>query len=138
MVEGNCVTIRQTKTHSERRLPLHSVTGKAIEEYLLHSRPATQVRILFVRFKKELGQPMGTSQVRNTVRRAAIRAGIENFTGTHRLRHTAAKEMINNGVDLKMIADILGHESIETTSIYTKINFKELQNVAGIWPEVST
>ncbi|WP_058305991.1 tyrosine-type recombinase/integrase [Gracilibacillus massiliensis] len=136
-LEGT-VTIRQTKTNSERSLPLHVVTGKTIEKYLLHSRPDTQERILFVRFKKELGQPMGTSQVRNTVRRAAIRAGIENFTGTHMLRHTAAKEMINNGVDLKMIADILGHESIETTSIYTKINFTELQDVAGIWPEVRT
>lgn len=130
------VTIRQTKTHSERSLPLHAVTGKAIEKYLLHSRPTTQERIIFVRFKRNLGQPMGTSQVRNTVRRAAIRARLKNFTGTHMLRHTAAKEMINNGVDLKMIADILGHESIETTSIYTKINFTELQDVAGIWPEV--
>lgn len=130
------VTIRQTKAHSERSLPLHAVTGKAIEKYLLHSRPITKERTLFVRFKKELGQPMGTSQVRNTVRRAAIKAGLENFTGTHMLRHTAAKEMINNGVDLKMIADILGHESIETTCIYTKINFTELQDVAGIWPEV--
>lgn len=130
------VTIKQTKAHSERSLPLHAVTGKAIEKYLLHSRPATQERTLFVRFKNELGQPMGTSQVRNTVRRAAIRAGLEDFTGTHMLRHTAAKGMINNGVDLKMIADILGHESIETTSIYTKINFTELQDVAGTWPEV--
>lgn len=129
------VTIKQTKTHSERILPLHATTGKAIEKYLLYSRPPTHERILFVRFKKEKGQPMGTSQVRSTVRRAAIRAGLENFRGTHMLRHTAAKEMINNGVDLKMIADILGHESIETTSIYTKINFTELKDVAGIWPE---
>lgn len=131
------ITIRQTKSHSERILPLHAITGKAIEEYLLHSRPTSQERILFVRFKKEIGQPMGTSQVRSTVRRAAIRAGLENFTGTHMLRHTAAKDMINNGVDLKMIADILGHESIETTSIYTKINFTELRDAAGVWPEVS-
>lgn len=130
------LTIRQTKSHSERSLPLHAITGKAIEKYLLHSRPSTQERILFVRFKKELGQPMGTSQVRSTVRRAAIRARLENFTGTHMLRHTAAKEMINNGVDLKMIADILGHKSIETTSIYTKINFTQLQGVAGPWPGV--
>ncbi|MGJ9458015.1 tyrosine-type recombinase/integrase [Oceanobacillus sp. CF4.6] len=44
------------------------------------------------------------------------------------LRLTAAKEMINYGVDLKIIADILDLESIETTSIYTKINFTQLQN----------
>lgn len=130
------ITIRQTKSHSERILPLHSITGKTIEEYLLNSRPVTQERILFVRFKNELGQPMGTSQVRSTVRRAAIRAGLENFTGTHTLRHTAAKKMINNGVDLKLIADILGHESIETTVIYTKLNFAELRDAAGTWPGV--
>ncbi len=134
-VQGS-VSIKNTKTHSERTLPLHKTTGKALEAYLLHSRPITQERILFVRFKNELGRPMGTSQVRRTVRYAAMKAGLENFTGTHMLRHTAAKEMINNDVDLKTIADILGHESIETTSIYTKINFTELQTVAGIWPEV--
>ncbi len=130
------VTIRETKTYSERILPLHVVTGKAIEEYLLYSRPKTQERLLFVRFKSEQGKPMGTSQVRYTVRSAAVRAGLDNFTGTHMLRHTAAKDMINNGIDLKMIADILGHKSVETTSIYTKINFTELQDVAGVWPEV--
>lgn len=130
------VTIRNTKSHSERSLPIHTITGKAIETYLLHSRPATQERILFVRFEKDKGHPMGTSQVRNTVRYAAIKAGLANFTGTHMLRHTAAKDMINNGIDLKTIADILGHDSIETTTIYTKLNFTELHDVAGSWPEV--
>lgn len=130
------VTIKKTKTHSERILPLHALTGQAIEFYLLHSRPATQEKILFVRFKNKQGHPMGTSQVRSTVRYAAIRAGLEHFTGTHMLRHTVAKELINQGIDLKTIADILGHESIETTCIYTKLNFTELQEVAGAWPEV--
>lgn len=79
---------------------------------------------------------MGCSQIRYTVRHAAVKVGLENFTGTHMLRHTAAKEMINNGIELKMIADILGHASIETTSIYLKINLTQLQEVAGTWPEV--
>ena len=130
------VTINKTKTHSERILPLHTITGKSIEAYLLNSRPATQERILFVRFKNNRGKPMGTSQVRNTVRHAAIKARLEHFTGTHMLRHTAAKEMINSGIDLKTIADVLGHESVETTSIYIKLNFTQLQDVAGTWPEV--
>lgn len=130
------VAIKKTKSHSERILPLHAITGQAIEAYLLHWRPATSERILFVRYKNQQGKPMGTSQVRNTVRSSAIRAGLENFTGTHMLRHTAAKEMVNSGVDLKTIADVLGHESIETTCIYTKLDFTQLQDVAGAWPEV--
>ncbi|WP_341533982.1 tyrosine-type recombinase/integrase [Sporosalibacterium faouarense] len=130
------VAIKKTKSHFKRILPLHAITGQAIEAYLLHFRPATSERILFVRFKNRQGEAMGTSQVRNTVRSAAIRAGLDNFTGTHMLRHTAAKEMINSGVDLKTIADVLGHESIETTCIYTKLDFNQLQDVAGTWPEV--
>lgn len=130
------VTIKKTKSHSERILPLHTLTGRAIEAYLLYSRPATQERILFVRFKNKQGHPMGASQVRNTVRNAAIRAGLAHFTGTHMLRHTLAKELINSGIDLKTMADILGHESVETTRIYTKLNFTQLQDVAGTWPEV--
>lgn len=134
-IEGT-ITITKTKSHSERILPLHKITGKSIEAYLVNSRPMTAERILFVRFKNKQGYPMGTSQVRNTVRIAATKAGLENFTGTHMLRHTAAKEMINSGVDLKTIADVLGHESIETTRIYTKLDFTQLLDVAGIWPEV--
>lgn len=132
------VTIKKSKSHSERQLPLHAITGQAIEKYLLHSRPTTDERILFVRLKNVQGLPMGTSQIRNTIRNAAIKAGLENFTGTHMLRHTAAKDMINSGVDLKTIADILGHNTVETTSIYTKLNFTQLQDVAGSWPKVQS
>lgn len=49
--------------------------------------------------------------------------------------HTVAKKMINNGTSLKAIADVLGHESIETTHIYTKLNFNQLKDVATTWPE---
>lgn len=132
---GN-VIIKQTKTYSERTLPLPVITGQAIEDYLLKWRPHTKVRTLFVRYKNQPGESMGVSQVRSTVRGAAIRAGLKNFTGTHSLRHTVAKEMINNGTSLKIIADILGHESIETTYIYTKLNFSQLKDVTATWPEV--
>lgn len=134
--ENGTIIIKQTKTHSERTLPLPAITGQSIEDYLLKWRPSTKVRTLFVKYKNQLGESMGVSQVRSTVRRAAIKAGLENFPGTHALRHTVAKEMVNNGTSLKIIADILGHESIETTYIYTKLNFNQLYDVAGTWPEV--
>ena len=130
------VTIKKTKSHSERTLPLHPITGQAIEMYLLHSRPATLEKILFVRTKKEKGHAMGLSQVRTTIRSAAISAGLDNFTGTHMLRHAAANRMINSSIDIKTIADILGHKSIETTCIYTKLNIVQLKDVAARWPGV--
>lgn len=134
--ENGTVIIKNTKTYSERKLPLPTITGLAIEDYILNWRPSTIERKLFVRYKNQIGANMGVAQIRSTVRGAAIRGRLENFTGTHSLRHTAAKEMINNGTSLKIIADILGHESIETTYIYTKLNFNQLYDVAVTWPEV--
>jgi site-specific recombinase XerD len=134
--QNGIVCVHKTKNHAERKLPISLNAGQAIVNYLLRARPNTRERTLFVRFKKSAGEPMGTSQVRNTMRRAAVRAGLQHFTGTHMFRHTVAKDMITSGTDIKTIADILGHETIETTMIYTKINFPELSFVAGKWPEV--
>jgi site-specific recombinase XerD len=132
------ICIRSTKTHSERTLPLFQETGQAIEEYLTRTRSLSKERTLFIRFRHEEGQVMGVSQIRGTVRRAAVRAGLENFKGTHMFRHKAGKDMIMSGVGIKSIADVLGHESIETAIIYTKVNCTDLYEVAGNWPEAIT
>ena len=133
---GGTLTIRNTKNHLERTLPLKEITGNSIVEYLLHARPVTSERRLFVRSGNQQGSPMETSQIRNTVRYAARKANLEKFTGTHMLRYTTAKEMLDNGTNFKVIADVLGHECLETTQIYAKLDFSHLREVAGIWPEV--
>lgn len=129
------LTIQNTKNHAERMLPLKEITGSSILEYLLHSRPPTSERTLFVRSRKNRGNPMGTAQVRRTVRYAAMKADLGKFTGTHMLRYTTVKEILNNGTDFKIIADVLGHECLETTKIYTKLDLNHLREVAGTWPE---
>lgn len=129
------VTIRNTKNYADRMLPLKEVTGNSISEYLLHSRPQTRERMLFVRSGKNRGNPMGTSQVRRTVRYAAMKANLTKFTGTHMLRYAIVKEMLDNRTDFKVIADVLGHECLETTKVYAKLDLSHLREVAGTWPE---
>jgi site-specific recombinase XerD len=63
-----------------------------------------------------------------------VRAGLESFHGPHTLRHKAARDMIMNGINIKTIGDILGHESLEATFIYAKVNIKGLSCAAGEWP----
>jgi site-specific recombinase XerD len=46
--------------------------------------------------------------------------------------------MYHKGATLKQIADVLGHRSIDTTTIYTKVNYRELRQVALPWPEVQS
>ena len=71
----------------------------------------------------------------------AIRRGYElagcpkSWTGTHILRHTAATLMHQKGVPLKNIADVLGHQSLDTSTIYMRVNVPQLAAVALPWPE---
>ncbi|SEN00770.1 Site-specific recombinase XerD [Mesobacillus persicus] len=128
--------VKKTKTHKERELPLPKKIGEAIVIYLQISRPKTSSRTLFVRFSHQCGEPMGREQIRGTIRRAYARAGISlSITGTHILRHSKARFLYEEGSSLKIIADILGHESIDTTVIYTKVGRSALQCVVCPWPE---
>ncbi|TCP58616.1 site-specific integrase, partial [Heliophilum fasciatum] len=129
------VTIKNTKNHIDRSLPISFTFGEAIVNYLQNARPASKSRVLFVRFSHVRGEPMGRSQVRGIMRRAYKRARFrESITGTHIIRRTVASKIYKKGASLKMVADILGHESLESTAIYTKIDTDVLIKAATIWP----
>ena len=75
--------------------------------------------------------------VRRIIGRALKKVpGHEHFKGAHVLRHTAATRLFQRGVPLKTVADLLGHQSIDTTQIYTKVDVPSLAKVALPWPEV--
>jgi site-specific recombinase XerD len=65
------------------------------------------------------------------------RAGLgERFSGTHILRHSVATRMKQEGVSLKLIADVLGHQAVQTTTLYAQVDLPALRRVAQPWPEV--
>jgi len=69
------------------------------------------------------------------VRRHLQRAGIQQpHGGAHMLRHSLATRMVNAGVPIKSVADVLGHVSIDTTAIYTKVDTTTLAAVALPFP----
>lgn len=127
------------KTRRERRYPLPRRVGEAIAAYLCNGRPSTAERYLFVRHTVPKGMPMNSHLLYAAMRRAYARARFSTgWSGTHILRHTAATRMLHRGANLKEIADVLGHQSIETTTIYAKVNLPRLAQVAMPWPEVES
>jgi site-specific recombinase XerD len=131
------VSIQNTKTHSDRRLPITEKLGQAVIEYIQSARPKTIRRELFVRFKRKCGEPMGCSQIRGVVRRVYGKGGADiKSTGTHILRRTAGSQLYNSGNSLKLTADILGHESLNSTVRYTKADIVGIRQVAAPWPGV--
>ncbi len=130
------LTIRESKTRRARVLPLTPQLGRALVSYL-RVRPETSSDRLFVRIGVLDGDPVAPSVVRSAVRLAYRRAGLPaHYTGTHRLRHTAATRLIVSGASIKEVADVLGHASLDSTALYTKVDLPRLRGVALAWTEV--
>ena len=129
------VRLRQTKQQRQRLLPLPNAVAKAIVRYLKHGRPPTPSRALFVPHLAPVGQPLTAQSVRGLVRRAFARCRIQ-ASGSYILRHTWATWAHRRGAGLKLIADVLGHRSLQSTQRYAHVNLEELRQVALPWPKI--
>jgi site-specific recombinase XerD len=136
-VDWRAMTVRlaQTKQQRQRLLPLPGSVAKAILTYLKHGRPATESRFLFVHHQPPVGQPLTASTVRVLVRRAFACCGLP-ASGSYILRHTWATRVHRRGAGLKLIADLLGHRSLESTTRYAHVNIEELRQAALPWPKL--
>lgn len=120
------------------RLPLPQDVGDALLSYLeCRPIPRTQTDHVFVRNNAPC-QPFESGDgVSSVVRTALKRAGIESSAkGAHLLRHTAATEMLRNGVPLHQAGLVLRHRSIDMTAYYAKVDIALLKQAAQPWPEV--
>lgn len=116
-------------------LPLPDACGRAIVQYLQEGRPRTTRRELFVRHRPPINAQVDPDIVRNAVRYAAKRCGLEQrIHGSHILRHTLAGRLVRGGARFKEIADLLRHRNLNTTTIYAKVDLPALACVALPWP----
>ena len=112
-------------------LPLPVDVGEAIVSYL-RRRPRCECRALFLRVTAPR-EGLNRCTVAWVVRAACDRAGLSRV-GAHRLRHTAATEMLRAGASLPEIGQVLRHREQKTTAIYAKVDRKALRALARPWP----
>jgi site-specific recombinase XerD len=122
------------KGRRQERLPLPVDVGEALCDYLRHGRPRAECRRLFLRARAPICG-LTVAAIECVVRLACIRAGLP-AVGPHRLRHTAATEMLRNGASLLEIGQVLRHRSQATTAIYAKVDRSALRGLAQPWPGV--
>ena len=129
------LTLTGTKGKRTQRLPLPVTTGQALAAYLRHGRPRTIQRTLFVRHVAPFDKPLAVTGIRAAMNRAFARCGLDDqFCNTHVLRHTTAVRLQRAGVPLKEIADVLRHRSLDTTTVYARVDWEALRAVALPWP----
>jgi site-specific recombinase XerD len=137
-IDWNNGTLRVTgKGRYQVRLPLPQDVGDALLRYL-NGRPANvPTDHVFMRIKAPCGPFTSGDGISSVVKHALKRANIDvPAKGAHLLRHTAATEMLRNGVPLDQAGLVLRHRSIDMTAYYAKADVMLLKQVAQPWPEV--
>lgn len=118
------------KGDKERLIPLGSAAVKHIALYRdrvrVHLDPAPKARdVLFLNYR---GGPLSRVSVFKLVKRYALAAGIDKVVSPHTFRHSFATHLVERGADLRAVQEMLGHESITTTEIYTHLDRSFLRN----------
>lgn len=127
----NCTLRLFGKGRKERIVYLNEACIEALENYL-EIRGETDEQAIFL---SRLDKRINKRRVQQIVDENLKRAGLANLgITTHKLRHTAATLMYQNGVDTLVLKDVLGHKSIATTEIYTHINNENLKAAAEANP----
>jgi integrase/recombinase XerD len=122
------------KGRRAERLPLPADVGEATVAYLQDGRPATALdRSLIVRVRAP-HHGLTTGGITQIVFAAAGRAGLGPLH-SHRLRHTAATQMLRAGAGLEEVGQVLRHRQVLTTAIYAKVDRDALRQLARPWPE---
>lgn len=122
------------KGDKERFVYFGTACRKAIDAYLLerHKMVLTDNRALF---GSRNGNRVSVDAVHALVKKALLKAGLDSTQfSAHKLRHTAATMMLSGGVDVKTVQEVLGHENLNTTQIYTHIESTELKLAAEANP----
>lgn len=110
------------KGNKQRLVPLGECAADAIKAYL-PSRPVPAATAYDdYLFLNKFGKPLSRVSIFNMVKTQAMAAGVNKEISPHTFRHSFATHLIENGADLRIVQEMLGHESILTTEIYTHID----------------
>ena len=118
------------KGRKERLVPFYPSIGKQLKNYLDTIRPLVlkQKKHAFV-FVNLRGDAITERGVQDILKRRAIAAGLKQTLHPHMLRHSFATHLLDNGADLRTVQELLGHQNLSTTQIYTHISVDRLKDV---------
>lgn len=124
------------KGDKQRLVPLGGMARDAIRDYLEVRGPAADRESSDILFLNRFGRVLTRVAVFKMIKAYAVKAGISKEISPHTLRHSFATHLIENGADLRAVQEMLGHESILTTEIYTHIDSSTWQrNILEHFPQ---
>ncbi len=129
--DGYCLA--EGKGSKQRMVPLGERAVEAIELYLAEYRPILAANRDLAHspwlILSRTGQRLRREAIWEMIKRFALRAGIDSEVSPHTLRHSFATHLLAGGADLRLIQEMLGHASIQTTQIYTHVENSKLKKI---------
>jgi integrase/recombinase XerD len=118
------------KGDKDRVVPMSERVCRLVENYIVMVRPAfLQQKDTGHLILNRWGQKMDPNAVWAVVKRCVYLSGIKKNVSTHTFRHTCATHMLKNGAPVRHIQEMLGHESLESTQIYTRVTINDLKEI---------
>ncbi|CAM3157846.1 site-specific tyrosine recombinase XerD [Leuconostoc rapi] len=118
------------KGDKERIIPIGEVAAEWLERYFAHSRlTLLKEKVSPFVFLNDRGTQLSRQGVWKIIKKLVLAAGIDKDVSPHTLRHSFATHILENGADLRIVQELLGHADISTTQIYTHISKKRLSEV---------
>ena len=118
------------KGNKERIVPLGAKAKDEIRCYLKKDRDRMKKARGFedILFLNKMGKSLSRVMIFNIIKETALRAGLNKVVSPHTFRHSFASHLVNGGADIRTVQDMLGHESILTTEIYTHLDNSYLRD----------
>ncbi len=116
------------KGGKERIVPLGRPALQAVERYLVRARPSLNKKGSPALFLNNRGARLGRQSGFKIVSQAAETAGLDHVS-PHSLRHSFATHLLEGGADIRVVQELLGHASVATTQIYTKVSPEHLREI---------
>lgn len=124
------LTVRYGKGAKDRVVPVSTRVCVLLQTYLLMIRPElTRGKDPSYLVLNRWGDKMTPTAVWAVVKRCTELSGIKKNVSTHTFRHSCATHMLRNGAPIRHIQELLGHESLESTQIYTKVTINDLKKI---------
>lgn len=124
-----CIIRVVGKGKKERIIPLDDVAIEALDNFINNYRPfLIKNETCNYVFLNKNGEKISRQMIFKILKNLANKAGITKEISPHTLRHSFASNLLNNGADLRVIQELLGHENLETTEIYSHLQNKKIKD----------
>ncbi len=117
------------KGNKERIVPIGAEAIVTTKRYIEKGRPKLKTELGDILFVNNRGKAMSRVGFYKVLKKLTVKAGITKEVSPHTLRHSFATHLLENGVDLRIIQELLGHEDISTTQVYTQVNKEKLKEI---------